>query len=65
MNVVIAYLYGDLNMEIYRFTQVKWLPTTERVRYKVVTLTLWIETIRMDVVYPSKWLIDWKRVCEQ
>jgi hypothetical protein len=30
MNVVITYLYGDLDMSV---TQVKWLPTTERVCY--------------------------------
>ena len=51
MDVVISYLYGDLDMKINP-SQVA--PDHGARLLKVATLTIWIDLIRTDVVYPSK-----------
>ena len=60
MDVVTAYLYGDLDTEMYMkvpdgFQLPKSSGSRPRSTFaKVATLTIWIETIQTDVVYPSK-----------
>ena len=60
MDVVTAYLYGDLDTEIYmKVPDGLSLPKSSGSRprsafAKVATLTIWIELIQTDVVYPSK-----------